>query len=57
MKNSDIVNHFLNTGYRRRTVYDTLNKIASANPIKVKKRTVIASRWTDRKKKLKNINQ
>ena len=34
MKNSDIVNNFVNIGYARRTVY----KIASANPIKDEKR-------------------
>ena len=37
MKNSDIVNHFVITGYVRPTVYNTINKIASANPEKIRK--------------------
>ena len=40
VKNSDIFrNHFVNTGYTCRTVYNTINKATSANPIKDKKRT------------------
>ena len=39
MKNSDLVNHSVNTSYARRTVYTTKNTIASANPKKYKKRT------------------
>ena len=60
MKNSDRVNHFVNTvnaGYARRSVYNTTNKIASAYPIKDKKRTGRPNSWTttDRKKKLKKL--
>ena len=51
MKNSVIVNYFVNTGYARRTVYNIIKRIASANPIKDKKRTDRPSSWaTDRKK-------
>ncbi len=35
MKNSDIVDRFVNTGY----MYNTLNKIATASSIKNKKKT------------------
>ena len=42
MKNSNrkftCPNHCVNTGHARRTVYSTINKIASANPIKDEKR-------------------
>ena len=62
MKNSDRVNHFVNTvnaGYARRSVYNTTNKIASAYPIKDKKRTGRPNSWTttDRKKKTEEISQ
>ena len=52
MKNTDKVNHFSNTGYARRTVYNTTTKIESATPIKDKKRTDRPTIWTtDRMKK------
>ena len=56
MKNSNVVNHFVNTDYARRTVYNTLCKTVTANPIKVMKSICKPICWVFyRKEKLKRL--
>ena len=39
MKKSKIVNHFQKEGYRRRTIYDTINRMQLGGKINDKKKT------------------
>ena len=45
-KKSEIVNHFVKTGIARKTVYNTIIKLATASSIKDKIRTGRPSTWT-----------
>ena len=56
LKKSEIVNHFIKTGYARQTVYNTLNKLASGQPINDNKRTGRPSSWAySRKEHLQRL--
>ena len=56
MTKSEIVKHFLKEGIARRTIYDTINHLQTAQPIKEKKRSGRPSSWTATKKsKLKRL--
>ena len=62
-KNSDVVKHFELEGTARRTVYNTLNKLKTSQPIKETNRTGRPSTWKDgelqqqrqRKQRLKRL--
>ena len=56
LKKSEIVNHFIKTGYARQTVYNTLNKLASGQPINDNKRTGRPISWAySRNEQLKRL--
>ena len=56
MKKSDLVAHFTKQGIARSTIYTTINRIQSGEPIKDKKRTGRPTTWTAaKKKKLKRL--
>lgn len=53
---SKIVNHFVQTGFARRTIYNTLDKLSTTSSINDNKRTGRPSSWTaDKKNKLKRL--
>ena len=55
-KKSEIVNHFVQEGYVRSTVYNNLNRLSTSSSIKDKKRTGRPSSWTAaNKNKLKRL--
>ena len=53
---SKIVNHFVQTSFARRTIYNTLDKLSTTSSINDNKRTGRPSSWTaDKKDKLKRL--
>ena len=56
-RQSDVVKHFVLQGHAKRTVYNVLDKVATPQPIKEKKRTGRPTSWTStNKQKLKRLS-